>query len=226
MSEQEKEQVVLVAPLTDEILAANAELQAEWSKKYSFRAATPESHAQAAAKAYITQYCVLGAQIQETTDINERAQLQGRYVQVARDIIESCRIIGNFYLPQLLAPTEKERQLFVNYELAEMLPDSDWCQHPKWRRTESDFLPNYSAEFEYFSPGSQKRLWMLRCRECGFRNAQELPADLRKLKAVRHSLRDAQTGKTRAEARAAILRDARTAETKTGLNLTDTLKKN
>lgn len=79
----------------------------------------------------------------------------------------------------------REAKAFIE---AKTKPDDEWCDHPKWIETRDGQVPNYSREFDFVRDG--QKLSMLRCAECGFRNAAPLPKDMQNLIEARAKIRE------------------------------------
>lgn len=180
------EEIVNIDPvpdLTPERLAENAEFQAEMKQRFAVR--PPKNHAEMVIADNLRVIEML-----ERQRLSGRDDLDSRIDKLRNDTALWMQSVGMFTEAAKIAV--KPRIKAENETLLAALErdDDEWCGHAKWKEVADKKVPNYSREFD-FTDKIGRRLSMIQCAECGFRNGRELPQDLENLSRRRAHIREA-----------------------------------
>lgn len=178
------EQIDPVPDLTDEKLAENAEFQKQMRERYKFT--PPKDHADRSIQTGLDRIAQF-EQMLETADAETRGALKLRIRSLRNETALYLKQTGQFVAAAIVAADPNIAKRSRKYVNAREKDDKDWCDHPKWIETPSGMAPNYFREFDFNENGQQ--LSMIRCNECGYRNATTLPKDLQKLSEARAVIR-------------------------------------
>lgn len=189
MSDQKEEKTkpILVPPITDELLKENEENQKLWANWFIFKSPGVDDHAAR----------VINSNLELLKELNNAIRRKNADVENLKPRIAALRddtaiwlsSIGDFKKAAEIASDKAHRTLYRSYQTALERKDEEFCEHPRWIKTENSISQNIYREFDFFSPLHGRKLSMIRCNTCGFRNARELDADLDKLSRHREAVR-------------------------------------
>jgi hypothetical protein len=169
-----------VPSITPELLQTNNAEQSLWSAQFALPTNSQES--------YVIQLIQNNLKIiTELKSINRQSpEIEQKIQQYVNETAQWAISIGKFELAVSLIGENSTAKEF--YE-AEVRDDSLWCEHLFYKEIDGHLQQNYFREFDYFSATHGRKVSMLRCNECGFRNAKDLTADLKKLSEHRANVR-------------------------------------
>lgn len=188
MSEKAKI-VVKVPEITPELIQKNEEEQKKWRRLYAAPVVTADKHAEAVIRDHLATLDMLEQQTKRARR-GERAPIKNKIRELRRDAAVWMASVGKFAEAETLSPDTSQKKLYRAYRKAVARPDSESCGHPNWKRNErGETEQNVYREFTFYSEKHGRRVSMVKCRECGFRNARDLSNDLQKLSDFRAASR-------------------------------------
>lgn len=180
-----KEHVDPVPELTKDKLAENAEFQEQMRRRFELK---PKDHAERTIAANLRRIGQFSEQLEGSDDVETRTLLIRRITALRDETALYLKQKGLFAEAAKLAANTNIRAEARSYVTAREIDNDLWCEHSMWKQTDAGMVPNYVREFDYVEGG--QNLSMLRCNECGFRNARPLPKDMQNLIAARAKIRE------------------------------------
>ena len=194
---EEKKKPILVPPITDKLLAENEKNQKRWANLFVFQnpGVDDYTHRVISSNLEILEQLIKS---RSRLGVDKNALLE-RIHALRDDTAIWLSSIGDFEKASNIAYTRSQKQLFKCYLKAVNNSDNEWCEHPKWQTEGGNISQNAYREFDFFSPKHGRKISMIRCNSCGFRNARDLDADLDKLSQHRAKARGASENLTKAQ---------------------------
>lgn len=177
----QSEIVSKVPEVTPELLAANEEEQKQWRKQFRYTPTSADSYANNVIRDNLNILDTLERQLRETKNVLERTVIRSRIAQFRDDTAIWLASVGQFEQAGKLTTSQANRELYKAYAKAVKLADDAWCEHPPFEHIDGNLSQIAYREMEFFSDRHGRKVSMVRCSRCDFRNARELDADLKKL---------------------------------------------
>lgn len=184
---KEKDHIDPVPEITKERLTENAEFQKRMKARFRIR---PRNHTERSIASLLNQIA-LGEYAMEGAGREAKKSIKARIAMLSDEAALYMKSLGLFKLASDTAKNKQLKKEFKEYAKALNRSDDEWCRHPLWTTVDGKAIPNHGREFDFTEEG--KALSMVRCRECGFRNAKRLPDDLRRLSEARAKIRQQMT---------------------------------
>lgn len=167
-----------VPDITPELLEKNEAEQVRWREIYTAPHESAESYAERVIKDNLRILDAL-----EATDAkrDEKAQIRAKITQIRDETAVWLSSVGQFEAAIELSTVKEQRDLWRKYIKAVDTDDSTWCSHPTFENVDGQLSQVAYREFDFFSHKHARKVSMIRCSKCGFRNARNLDADLKKL---------------------------------------------
>lgn len=183
--------VIKVPAITPELLEKNEEQQQHWRTAFNYVHPTRETHADRVIDDNLRILNRLNYELPRATgDLQQ--DIRGRISAMSHDTAIWASSRGQFELAARLAQNEHDRTLYLSYEQAVERSDDEWCEHPTFRHVDGELDQIATREFDFPSDRHAGTVSMVRCRECGFRNARQLPVELKRLSEHRRQVRAGQ----------------------------------
>lgn len=166
--------------ITPELLAQNEEEQKQWREMLSVPRMSADTYASVVINSNLATLESLTKQIIHSSK-TEREFIKTKIDQIRNDTAEWMISIGRFDDALKLAVEKSQKILLKDYIAAEALDDEEWCEHPIFEHIDGQPSQVAYREFNFFSESHARQISMTRCNICGFRNAKDLDAELKKL---------------------------------------------
>jgi hypothetical protein len=180
--------VVKVPAITPDLLEKNEQDQARWRKLYTAPPTNYESYAGRIIRDHLETLDRLEAQRKSSAPA-DRPVLTEKIRRLKDDTAIWCDSIGQFELAAKLTSCKHQRKTYKHRAQAIDLPDDAWCEHPVFENIDGHISQVAARERDFFSHRHGKTVSMIVCRHCGFRNAKDLPKELKKLSEHRAQAR-------------------------------------
>lgn len=176
----EPKPVIKVPDITPELLEKNEAEQNRWRQFYRLPALSVDKYAELVISANLETLDVLHLQMKRANNQTRRA-IKLKSQQIRRDTAVWLASLGQFEAAFNLAVTKAARRKYRSFIEAVKKTDSDWCEHPLFEFVSGAASQVAYREFDFYSERHGRRVSMVCCRKCGFRNARDLDSELRKI---------------------------------------------
>lgn len=187
MSKKNEKIVSKVPELTDELIAANEDDQRRWRKLFVAPQTSKDKYAENVIKSNLTMLDSYRRQMRNANNKTKK-QLKIKANELRRDTAAWLANLGQFEAAKQLAVSTRQRRIYRDYLEAERRDNSEWCEHPIFDYVDGHLQQKAFREFDFDSPRHGRRLSMVRCNECGFRNAKDLNRELKTLSEFREKV--------------------------------------
>lgn len=185
---EKTENVVKVPCITPELLQENEENQKKWRNLFTAPGVSLDKYTESVIKDNLATLDTLEAQLKTVQHANE--PLEQKICEFRNDTAVWLASLGKFAEAEKLTIIPKQKTLYREYAEAAARADSEWCEHEHWTQNAGGQAEqNAYREFQFFSEIHGRKVSMMRCRQCGFRNARDISADLQKLSDFRAASR-------------------------------------
>lgn len=182
MSKSPTKTVSKVPEVTPELLTENERRQEKLRKKFTLRPSSQTAYAHTVINSNLEIIKSLETFLAENKRAPGRISLREKIAQVSDDTAIWAVSVGQFALAASLTNNKHQRAIYRDYEKAIHRDDSEWCKHPIFEYVNGNPSQVAYREFDFLSPRHARTVSMVRCNVCGFRNAKDLDAELKKLK--------------------------------------------
>lgn len=179
MSDKPKN-VIKVPEITPERLEKNEEEQRTWRELFRHVPVSADEYANRVIKDNLAVLDSLDRQLRAAARF-EKLGIKQKIHDIRTDTAIWLSSVGQFAAALKISTDREEKKLYRKYIAAIALADDAWCGHPLFEHIDGQLSQVAYREFDFFSDSHAKKVSMVRCRQCDFRNARDLDVELQKL---------------------------------------------
>lgn len=196
MATNQPEIVSKVPEITPELLEQNEALQKRWRKQFTPPQISIDAHAERVVQQNLMILDGLEYMWHTPAGKDKQTEIAAQIKRIRIETAEWLATLGRFEAAAKLSPNQTEQARFTAFHEATVRDDNEWCEHPLWKNGNQ----NAYRERDYYSFTHGKKVSMMRCAECGFRNGRDLDESLQRLSAHRAAVTSATRGLSKEDA--------------------------